>query len=133
MRNTLLCALRAIPVCRAAAYILAARMQKAESVNISTKTYLSAYMKNMVELHAAKTQYCTLSNKRCPSEHSVLMNNQALPTSRSFKLSGVNIIENMIWHEQVSSTATAAGKKYIYSELGSTSHHTTVSRFVKPI
>nr|CAH7740872.1 unnamed protein product [Callosobruchus chinensis] len=29
MRNTLLSALRAIPVCRAAAHILAARMQKA--------------------------------------------------------------------------------------------------------
>nr|CAH7767842.1 unnamed protein product [Callosobruchus chinensis] len=40
----------------------------------------------MVEFKASKTQYCTLSNKRCPSEHSVLKNNQALPRSHSFKL-----------------------------------------------
>nr|CAH7720476.1 unnamed protein product [Callosobruchus chinensis] len=40
MRNTLLSALRAIPVCRAAAHILAARMQKARTFNrvISTAT-----------------------------------------------------------------------------------------------
>nr|CAH7756874.1 unnamed protein product [Callosobruchus chinensis] len=42
----------------------------------------------MVEFNASNTQYCTLSNKRCPSEHSVLMNNQALPRSHSFKLLG---------------------------------------------
>nr|CAH7736890.1 unnamed protein product [Callosobruchus chinensis] len=73
--------------------------------------------KNMVEFNASKTQYCTLSNKRCPSEHSVLMNNQALPRSHSFKLLGFSITENMIWHEQyehVSSIATAAGKKLGY-------------------
>nr|CAH7766887.1 unnamed protein product [Callosobruchus chinensis] len=60
------------------------------------------------------TQYCTLSNKRCPSEHSILMNNQALPRSHSFKLLGVSIAENMIWHEHVSSIATAAGKKLVF-------------------
>nr|CAH7723713.1 unnamed protein product [Callosobruchus chinensis] len=49
-----------------------------------------------------------------PSEHSVLMNNQALPRSHSFKLLGVSITENMIWHEHVSSIATAAGKKLGY-------------------
>nr|CAH7751050.1 unnamed protein product [Callosobruchus chinensis] len=38
------------------------------------------------EFNASKTQYCTLSNKRCPSEHSVVMNNQALPRSHSFRL-----------------------------------------------
>nr|CAH7744816.1 unnamed protein product [Callosobruchus chinensis] len=59
-------------------------------------------LKNMVEFNASKTPYCTLSNKRCPSEHSVLMNNQALPRSHSFKLLGVSIAENMIWHEHVS-------------------------------
>nr|CAH7714375.1 unnamed protein product [Callosobruchus chinensis] len=70
--------------------------------------------KNMVEFNASKTQYCTLSSKRCPSEHSVLVNNQALPRSHSFKLLGVSITENMIWHEHVSSIATAAGKKLGY-------------------
>nr|CAH7733497.1 unnamed protein product [Callosobruchus chinensis] len=40
----------------------------------------------MVEFNASKTKYCTLSSKRCPSEYSVLMNNQALPRSHSFKL-----------------------------------------------
>nr|CAH7728844.1 unnamed protein product [Callosobruchus chinensis] len=45
--------------------------------------------KNMVEFNASKTQYCTLSNKRCSSEHSVLMNNEALPRSHSFKLLGL--------------------------------------------
>nr|CAH7764866.1 unnamed protein product [Callosobruchus chinensis] len=36
----------------------------------------------------------------CPSEHLVLMNNQALPRSHLFKLLGVSITGNMIWHEQ---------------------------------
>nr|CAH7761403.1 unnamed protein product [Callosobruchus chinensis] len=67
----------------------------------------------MVESKAFKPQYCTLSNKRCPSEHSILMHNQALPTSHLFKLLGVSITENMIWHEHVSSIARAAGaRKY---------------------
>nr|CAH7723814.1 unnamed protein product [Callosobruchus chinensis] len=71
--------------------------------------------KNMVEFNASTTQYCTLSNKRCSSEHSVLMNNQAVPRrSHSFKLLGVSITENMIWHEHISSIATAAGKKLGY-------------------
>nr|CAH7735187.1 unnamed protein product [Callosobruchus chinensis] len=71
-------------------------------------------LRNMVEFNASKTQYCALSNKRSPSEHSVLMNNQALPRSHSFKLLGVSITENMIWHEHVSSIATAAMKKLGY-------------------
>nr|CAH7741340.1 unnamed protein product [Callosobruchus chinensis] len=68
----------------------------------------------MVEFNTSKTQYCTLSNKRCPSDHSVLMNNQVLPRSHSFKLLGVSITENMIWHEHVTSIATAARKKLGY-------------------
>nr|CAH7763118.1 unnamed protein product [Callosobruchus chinensis] len=76
--------------------------------------------KNMVEFNASKTQYCTLSNKRCPSEHSVLMNNQAL-----LKLLGVSITENMIWHEHVSSIVTAAGKKLGYLFRARKSHHPT--------
>nr|CAH7752330.1 unnamed protein product [Callosobruchus chinensis] len=56
--------------------------------------------------------YCTLSNKRCPNEHSVLMNNLALLIL--FKLLEVNIIENMIWHEYVLSITTAAEKKIGY-------------------
>nr|CAH7718516.1 unnamed protein product [Callosobruchus chinensis] len=47
-------------------------------------------LKNMVDFNASKTQYCTLSNKSCPSKHSVLMNNEALPRSH-FKLLGVSI------------------------------------------
>nr|CAH7743472.1 unnamed protein product [Callosobruchus chinensis] len=43
-------------------------------------------LKNMVESNASKTQYCTPSNKRCPSEHSVLMNNQALTRTAGKKL-----------------------------------------------
>nr|CAH7733829.1 unnamed protein product [Callosobruchus chinensis] len=68
----------------------------------------------MVEFNASKTQYCTLSNNRCPSEQSVLMNNQDLPRSHSLKLLGVSFTENMIWHEHVSSIATAARKKLVY-------------------
>nr|CAH7724483.1 unnamed protein product [Callosobruchus chinensis] len=68
----------------------------------------------MVEFNASNTQYCTLSNKRCPSEHSVLINNQALPRIHSFKLLGVSFTENTIWHEHVSSIAIAAGKKLGY-------------------
>nr|CAH7751668.1 unnamed protein product [Callosobruchus chinensis] len=45
-----------------------------------------------------------------------------------FKLLGLSITENMIWHEHVSPIATAAGKcSDIYSEPGSTSHHPTFS------
>nr|CAH7717023.1 unnamed protein product [Callosobruchus chinensis] len=40
------------------------------------------------------------------------MNNKALPRSHSFKLLGVSITANMIWHEHVSSIATAPGKKF---------------------
>nr|CAH7757289.1 unnamed protein product [Callosobruchus chinensis] len=76
--------------------------------------YRLGTFKNMVEFNASKTQYCSLSNKRCPSEHSVLMNNQALPRSHLFKLLVVSITENMIWHEHVASIATAAGKKLGY-------------------
>nr|CAH7731154.1 unnamed protein product [Callosobruchus chinensis] len=127
MRNTLLSALRAIPVCRAVAHILAARMQKASVVELERRRLATAAslskdleaitawgLKNMVEFNASKTQYCTLSNKRCPSEHSVLMNNQALPRSHSFKPLRVSLTENMIWHEHVSSIVTAAGKKLRY-------------------
>nr|CAH7765295.1 unnamed protein product [Callosobruchus chinensis] len=71
-------------------------------------------LKRMVSINASKTQYCRLTNKRYPSEHSVLMNNQALPRNHSFKLLGVSITENMIWHEHFSSIATAAGKKLGY-------------------
>nr|CAH7732727.1 unnamed protein product [Callosobruchus chinensis] len=42
------------------------------------------------------------------------MNNQALPRSHSFKLLGVSVTENMIWHEHVSSIATATGNKLGY-------------------
>nr|CAH7743830.1 unnamed protein product [Callosobruchus chinensis] len=47
------------------------------------------------------------------------MNNQALPRSHTFKLLGVSITENMIWHKHVSLIATAAaatiaGKKFEY-------------------
>nr|CAH7726020.1 unnamed protein product [Callosobruchus chinensis] len=52
--------------------------------------------KNMVEFNASKTQYCMLSNKRCPSKHWVLMNSQALPRNHSFKLLGVS---NSCWEK----------------------------------
>nr|CAH7713774.1 unnamed protein product [Callosobruchus chinensis] len=42
------------------------------------------------------------------------MNRQASPRSHSFRLLGVSIIENKIWHEHVSSIATAGGKKLGY-------------------
>nr|CAH7751137.1 unnamed protein product [Callosobruchus chinensis] len=86
------------------------RLATAASLLKNLEAITALRLKNMVEFNASKTQYCTLSNKRCPSEHSVLMNNQALPRSHSFKLLGVSITENMIWHEHVSAIATAAGK-----------------------
>nr|CAH7746209.1 unnamed protein product [Callosobruchus chinensis] len=43
MRNTLLSALRAMPVCRAAAHILAARMQKASEEYFSPTNLLTLY------------------------------------------------------------------------------------------
>nr|CAH7729835.1 unnamed protein product [Callosobruchus chinensis] len=41
-------------------------------------------------------------------------NEQPGSAKKSFKLLGVSITENMIWHEHVSSIATAAGKKLGY-------------------
>nr|CAH7753132.1 unnamed protein product [Callosobruchus chinensis] len=90
------------------------RLATAASLSKNLEAITAWGLKSMVEFNASKTQYCTLSNKRCPSEHSVLMNNQALPRSHSFKLLGVSITENMIWHEHVSSIATAAREKLGY-------------------
>nr|CAH7729992.1 unnamed protein product [Callosobruchus chinensis] len=88
------------------------RLATAASHSKDLEAIATSGLKNMVEFNASKTQYCVLSNKRCPSEHSVLMNNQALPRSHSFTLLGDSITENMIWHGYVSSTA--AGKKLGY-------------------
>nr|CAH7745568.1 unnamed protein product [Callosobruchus chinensis] len=90
------------------------RLATAASLSNDLEAITAWGLKNMVEFNASKTLYCTLSNKRCPSGHSVLLNNQALPRSHSFNLLGVSITENMIWHEHVSSIATAAGKKLGY-------------------
>nr|CAH7712538.1 unnamed protein product [Callosobruchus chinensis] len=90
------------------------RLATAASISKDLETITAWGYKNMIEFNVSKTQYSTLSNKRCPSEHSVLTNNEALPRSHSFKLLGVSITENMIWHEHVTSIATAAGKKLGY-------------------
>nr|CAH7767055.1 unnamed protein product [Callosobruchus chinensis] len=84
------------------------RLATAASLSKDLEDITAWGLKNMVEFNASKTQYCTLSNKRCLSEHS------ALPRSHSFKLLGVKITENMTWHERVSSIATAAEKKLGY-------------------
>nr|CAH7730394.1 unnamed protein product [Callosobruchus chinensis] len=90
------------------------RLATAASLSKDLEAITAWRLRNIVEFNASKTQYCTLPNKRCSTEHSVLMNNQALPRSHSVKLLGVSITENMIWHEHVSSIATAAGKKLGY-------------------
>nr|CAH7747936.1 unnamed protein product [Callosobruchus chinensis] len=90
------------------------RLATAASLSKDLEAITAWGLRNMVECNASKTQYCTLSNKKCPSKHSVLMKNQALPRSHSFKLLGAGITENMIWHQHVSSIATAAGKRLGY-------------------
>nr|CAH7739014.1 unnamed protein product [Callosobruchus chinensis] len=75
------------------------RLATAASLSKDLEAIIAWGLKNMVEFNAPTSQYCTLS-KRCPSEHLVLMNNQALPRNHSFKLLG--------------SIATAAGKKLGY-------------------
>nr|CAH7745623.1 unnamed protein product [Callosobruchus chinensis] len=62
------------------------RLATAASLSKDQEAITAWGLKNMVEINASKTQYCTLSNKRCPSEHSVLMNNQALPRTAGKKL-----------------------------------------------
>ncbi|CAH1975825.1 unnamed protein product [Acanthoscelides obtectus] len=69
---------------------------------------------NLVQFNASKTQYCTLTNKKRPSAHTVSMDGRVLPKSHSFRLVGVQITEDLIWHEHISSTAAAAGKKLGY-------------------
>nr|CAH7765641.1 unnamed protein product [Callosobruchus chinensis] len=72
------------------------RLATAASLSKDLEAITAWELKNMVEFNASKTQYCTLSNKRCSSEHSALINNQALLRSHSFKLLGVTITEKMI-------------------------------------
>nr|CAH7727905.1 unnamed protein product [Callosobruchus chinensis] len=72
------------------------RLATAASLSKDLEAITAWGCKNMVEFNAFKIQYFTLSNKRCPSEHSVLMNNQALPRSHSIKLLGVSITESLI-------------------------------------
>nr|CAH7727713.1 unnamed protein product [Callosobruchus chinensis] len=62
------------------------RLATAASLSKDLETITAWGFKNVVEFNASKTQYCRLSNKRCPSEHSVLMNNQALPRTAGKKL-----------------------------------------------
>ncbi|CAH2019809.1 unnamed protein product [Acanthoscelides obtectus] len=69
---------------------------------------------NLVQFNASKTQYCTLTNKKRPSAHTVSMDGRVLPKSHSFRLVGVQITEDLIWHEHISSIAAAAGKKLGY-------------------
>ncbi|CAH1967871.1 unnamed protein product [Acanthoscelides obtectus] len=57
---------------------------------------------NLVQFNASKTQHCTLTNKKL------------LPKSHSFRLVGVQITEDLIWHEHISSIVEAAGKKLGY-------------------
>nr|CAH7748836.1 unnamed protein product [Callosobruchus chinensis] len=90
------------------------RLAAAASLSNDLENIAAWGFKNMVEFIASKTKYCALSNKTSPSEYSVLMNNQALPRSRSFKLLGANFPKNMIWHEHVLSIAKAAGKNLGY-------------------
>nr|CAH7739048.1 unnamed protein product [Callosobruchus chinensis] len=98
------------------------RLATAASLPKDLEAITAWRLKNMVEFNASKIQNCTLSNKKCPTKHSVLMNNQALPRSHSFKLLKVSITKNMIWHEHVPSIATAAGKDKILPSLDYCSH-----------
>ncbi|CAH1995546.1 unnamed protein product [Acanthoscelides obtectus] len=69
---------------------------------------------NLVQFNASKTQYCTLTNKKRLCARSVSMDGRVLPKSHSFRLVGVQITEDLIWHENISSIAVAAGKKLGY-------------------
>ncbi|CAH1972377.1 unnamed protein product [Acanthoscelides obtectus] len=69
---------------------------------------------NLVQFNASKTQYCTLTNKKRPSAHPVSMDGRVLPKSHSFRLVEVQITEDLIWHEHISSIAAAAGNKLRY-------------------
>ncbi|CAH2009755.1 unnamed protein product [Acanthoscelides obtectus] len=69
---------------------------------------------NLVQFNASKTQYCTLTNKKRPCAHPVSMDARILPKSHSFRLVAVQITEDLIWHEHISSIAAAAGKKLGY-------------------
>nr|CAH7747033.1 unnamed protein product [Callosobruchus chinensis] len=62
------------------------RLPSAASLSKDLEAITAWGLKNMVELNASKTKYCALSNKRCPSEYSVVMNNQALSRTAGKKL-----------------------------------------------
>ncbi|CAH1953833.1 unnamed protein product [Acanthoscelides obtectus] len=99
--------------------ISAAELEKRRLVTTSSLTRdleaITAWGRNnRVQFNASKTQYCTLTNKKRPSAHTVSMDGRVLPKNHSFRLVRVQITEDLIWHDHISSIAAAAGKKLGY-------------------
>nr|CAH7725655.1 unnamed protein product [Callosobruchus chinensis] len=109
MRNTLLSALRAMPVCRAAAHILAARMQKAVILGSlrrlrahDTRTQAREYfsLSNLLTLYKAQIrpslEYCShIWGDAAPSALSILDAVQR----RAIRLTGS--LEKFSWRERM--------------------------------
>ncbi|CAH2004669.1 unnamed protein product [Acanthoscelides obtectus] len=99
--------------------ISAAKLEKRRLATTSSLTRdleaITAWGRNnLVQFNASKTQYCTLTNKKRPSAHTVSIDGRVLPKSHSFRLVGVQITEDLIWHEHISSIAADSGKKLGY-------------------
>lgn len=66
---------------------------------------------NLVNFNASKTQTCCLSNKKSANSFPIFMNHQTLNFKDSFRLVGVEISNDLIWHGHVVDLAVSAGKK----------------------
>nr|CAH7739633.1 unnamed protein product [Callosobruchus chinensis] len=96
------------------------RLETATSLSKDLEAITAWGCKNMVEFNA------------CPSEHWVLMNNQALPRSHSFKPLGVSITENMMWHEHVSSNSCWEKARICIQSQEVPSNLLTLYKAIKP-
>nr|CAH7713021.1 unnamed protein product [Callosobruchus chinensis] len=85
------------------------RLATAASLSKDLET-ITAYLRNL------KIWYNSMRQDAIKQEvpKRALGSNEQPSSANSFKHLGVSITENMIWHEHVSSIATAAGKKLGY-------------------
>ncbi|CAH2001397.1 unnamed protein product [Acanthoscelides obtectus] len=90
------------------------RLATTSSLTRDLETITAWGRNNLVQFDASKTQYCSLTNKKQPSAHPISMDGRVMPKSHTFRLVGVQITEDLIWHEHISSIAAAAGKNLGY-------------------
>ncbi|VEN47725.1 unnamed protein product [Callosobruchus maculatus] len=85
--------------------------QHALQINVDIKTIVEWGLVNKVQFNVQKTQATTLTKKSHVGLPAVEMEGQPIVKSPSFKLLGININNNMSWHDHVVSIAKTASQK----------------------